>query len=259
MLLSPTDLRAAETAARIDQIQKISALDALDEISRALTIDWGASRFTDDEAEQIHEAINSRRAALKVQRVERAERGRALGLRRSLFPRKRRQIAPDRAEKLSRRRCVVLLGWLPAKLGAMFTYGEVAALSVIGEIAGESGVCKASIDEIAARSGTSRSTVQNALRAAQLAGLIVKSERRVPGQKSLTNVVTIISREWSSWIERRGKSRREPENSAIGSKTLNPMNQFAYRKGASENSQKRLKGVSGRPGACRYSEKFGRT
>lgn len=259
MLLSSADLRAAETAARIDQIQKITALDSLDEISRALTIDWGADRFSDDEAQQIGEAINSRRASLKMQRVERAERGRALGLRRSLFPRKRRQIAPDRAEKLSRRRCVVLLGWLPAKLGALFTYGEVAALSVIAESAGEGGVCKASIGEIAARSGTSRSTVQNALRAAQLAGLLVKSERRVPGQKSLTNVVTIISREWSSWIARRGNSRREPKKSAIGSKTLNPMNQFAYREGASEKSQKRLKGISGRPYVSGFSGKFGRT
>ena len=64
------------------------------------------------------------------------------------------------------------------------------------------------LDCIAARSGTSRSTVQRALREAQLLGLIVVQERRRAGQRSLTNIVRVISQEWRTWLRLSDKGRR---------------------------------------------------
>jgi hypothetical protein len=62
------------------------------------------------------------------------------------------------------------------------------------------GVCGAYIDELAGRAGVSRATVQRALRQARALGLITVQERRRRGQKSLANIVRIVSREWIQWI-----------------------------------------------------------
>jgi len=55
------------------------------------------------------------------------------------------------------------------------------------------GACVLPVDAIAALAGCSRTSVKNALRQAKLLGLILVKERRIPGRKSLTNIVTIIS------------------------------------------------------------------
>jgi len=53
------------------------------------------------------------------------------------------------------------------------------------------------VAKIAALAGVERTSVQNALRAAQRLGLILVEERRIPSQKSRTNVVTLIPKDWS--------------------------------------------------------------
>lgn len=261
MLSSPSFMRAAQVAARIGEIQLIASTNSLDEISRALWEDLGADRLSSDEAEQISEAIDGSRRVLKALQATSAERRLADAVRRNFLPRKRRQIAPDRAEKIARRRRVVLLGWLPANIGAGFTYGEVAALSVVAEIVAASGVCKASVQEIAARSGTSVSTVQSAMRTAHRAGLINKRERRVPGRKSLTNVITIISHDWTAWLDRRGKGKaqRERQNATTGFKMPNPMNQLAFREGKAGKFGSNGQGFSRLTGASGFSTKIGRS
>jgi hypothetical protein len=58
--------------------------------------------------------------------------------------------------------------------------------------------------------------VQNALREAQGRGevpgspIISVQERRRKGQRSLTNIIRIVSREWSDWL------RKGPHRPAIG-------------------------------------------
>jgi hypothetical protein len=59
-------------------------------------------------------------------------------------------------------------------------------------------------DAIAARAGTCRTVVKNALREARRLGLVTITERRRRGQRSLTNVIHIISREWRDWIAKGG-------------------------------------------------------
>lgn len=91
-------------------------------------------------------------------------------------------------------------GVVPAKIAAAFTMGELAALTVIGRQVQRHGACALPIDAIAALAGCSRTVVKGALRAARLIGLILVKERRIPGRKSLTNVVAIVSREWLAWL-----------------------------------------------------------
>jgi hypothetical protein len=56
----------------------------------------------------------------------------------------------------------------------------------------------------AARAGTCLTTVKNALREARRLNLVTVQERRRRGQKSLTNLVRIVSPEWMAWIGIKG-------------------------------------------------------
>jgi hypothetical protein len=55
-------------------------------------------------------------------------------------------------------------------------------------------------EQLPPRAGTCRTTVKNALREARRLNLVTVQERRRRGQKSLTNLVRIISPEWTAWI-----------------------------------------------------------
>jgi hypothetical protein len=92
-------------------------------------------------------------------------------------------------------------GIVPARIAVGYTPGENAVLSVIGRQCQRGGACSLPIDAIAALAGVCRTTVQNAMRAARLFGLIHIKERRIPGRKSLTNVVTVVSLEWKGWLK----------------------------------------------------------
>jgi hypothetical protein len=74
------------------------------------------------------------------------------------------------------------------------------------------GVCALHIDAIAARAGTCRTTVKNALREARRLNLVTVQERRRRGQKSLTNLVRIVSPEWMTWIRIGGKKSATTDN-----------------------------------------------
>jgi hypothetical protein len=92
-------------------------------------------------------------------------------------------------------------GVVAARIAASFTMAELAVLTVIARQCQRAGACTLPIDAIAALAGCSRTTVKNALRQARLLGLILVKERRIPGRKSLTNVVSIISKEWLGWLK----------------------------------------------------------
>jgi len=85
-------------------------------------------------------------------------------------------------------------------------------MRIVGDECRDHGECRLHIDAIAARAGVHRTTVQNALREAQGKGdtpntpIVRVQERRRPGQRSLTNVISIVSREWRDWLHK-GPSR----------------------------------------------------
>jgi hypothetical protein len=108
---------------------------------------------------------------------------------------------------IERRRRVVASGPLPPPLAARFTWGEIAVMRIAGDKCRVHGCCTLHIDAIAARSGVHRTTVQNALREAQgrepgRTAIVTVQERRRRGQRSLTDIIRIVSREWLNWLHK---------------------------------------------------------
>jgi len=130
--------------------------------------------------------------------------------------------SPDRQASIERRRRLVASGPLPPTLAARFTWGEIAVMRIVGDECRAKGYCDSHIDAIAARAGVHRTTVQNALREAQGRGPILNSpiisvqERRRTGQRSLTNIIRIVSKEWSDWLK---KGRWQPSRGVGSNRT----------------------------------------
>ena len=177
---------AAATAARNTH--------AVDEIARLTWRAHAEGQLSDIEAGAITASLQARRRAF-AERYPPAMP--ATGL---LRPSRRPPRSPSQAS-IERRRRQAMSGVVPAKIAASFTMAELAVLTVIGRQCQRAGVCVLPVDAIAALAGCSRTTVKNAMRQAKLLGLFLVKERRIPGRKSLTNVVTIISKEWLSWLK----------------------------------------------------------
>src|SRR3712207_3034570 len=122
----------------------------------------------------------------------------------------------DRGRSIERRRTLAYSGCMPPHLRDRFTPGEQAVMFVISAEVRQHGRCERCLGEIAARAGVGRTTTQNAIRQAVKLGLVTLEERRRPGQRSLPNVIRIISREWCAWIAR---GPRQPGEGG-GSKAL---------------------------------------
>jgi hypothetical protein len=165
------------------------------DISRA----YGNGALSEDDYQRLWEAIQERRA-------ETGPKPRAAPSGAPRWPARRRQRSPNRQASIERRRRLVASGPLPPAMAARFTWGEQAVMRIVGDECRAKGSCDLCIDAIAARAGVKRTTVQNALREAQGKGeepgapLIRVQERRRPGQKSLTNIVSIVSKRWRDWL-----------------------------------------------------------
>jgi len=61
---------------------------------------------------------------------------------------------------------------MPPGLACKFTVSELAVLRIVGDEVRGQGACARTIDEIAARAGTCRRMVQNAIRVAAAMGLL---------------------------------------------------------------------------------------
>jgi hypothetical protein len=77
---------------------------------------------------------------------------------------------------------------------------------------------------LGALAGCSRTVVQGALRMARRLGVLIVKERRIPGRKSLTNVVTVAAKDWLAWLRLGG--------AAIGLGNSSATNNHCYSKGA---------------------------
>lgn len=111
------------------------------------------------------------------------------------------QSSPDRARSIARRRSLAASGVLPSRLAASFTTSEQAVLSIVGRECQRRGACELPVGAIAARAGVSRRTAQNALRAAERAGLILTAIRRRTAFRNDTNRIVIVSADWRTWLK----------------------------------------------------------
>src|ERR671933_231455 len=215
-----------------DKIEAIGRAPAaaLDALARAVWQDFGTGKLTEAEAATISEAIEARRKALKRpveahsplrvsvvrEGAERTPAGNVAGSRaparapargpRQLVLRIPRPARYDRARSRERRRRLAYSGPLPAHLAAAFTPTEVAVLRIVADEHRDRGGCALCVDEIAARAGVCRRTVQNALRHAERLGLVSITERRREGARNLPNIVRVVSREWLAWIKHHSKT-----------------------------------------------------
>jgi hypothetical protein len=64
--------------------------------------------------------------------------------------------------------------------------------------------------------------VQNAIREAARLGLLTVEERRREGRRNLPNMVRIVSKEWTSWLARGGRSSHSQAEPLIGCKKMRP-------------------------------------
>jgi AraC-like DNA-binding protein len=196
-------------------------LRALDDLSRDIWKAFGVSMISEDQAQALAQAIHDRRHQLRNRDTSGTGRTTTGNTRTwSYFPPKRSQRSPDRQRSLERRRQLAASGPLPQQLAAKFTTGEQAVLRIIGDAVRDHGDCRLTVPEIAARSGTSETTVRRALKEASSLGLITIEERRVPYQPNRPNVVRIVSKEWLDWIRRGGgfQKRKATENQGFQKK-----------------------------------------
>jgi hypothetical protein len=125
---------------------------------------------------------------------------------------------------------------VPSKIATAFTLGEVAVLSIVAGEVRRNGDCRLCVDAIAAQAGVSRRLAQNAIRQAERLGLLNVEARPRPGQKSLTNIVAIVSQEWRAWlrlgIDRVQKNTPHEYNLLVPEKNLGFLRKRPLRSGA---------------------------
>jgi hypothetical protein len=107
---------------------------------------------------------------------------------------------PRTDTSLERRRRWAASGRLPPAIAARFTLAEHAVLALIAAEAARRGDCRLSVPHLAGVAGVSERTVQNVIREARKLGLLTVEERRLTGYRNDTNVVRIVSPEWSAWL-----------------------------------------------------------
>ena len=178
----------------------------LDDLSRLVWRGLSEGQITEDAAQGLAERIHTRRTLNTATQAAGAPQERRAG-RPSIFPPRRPQRPPQRPQAIERRRRVAASGFAPPAVASRFTVAEQAACAIIVDEVRRRGDCRLPIDAIAARAGCSRTSVQNALRAARAAGLIRVTHRPRRGQKHLPNIVEITSPEWRTWIRKRGNRR----------------------------------------------------
>jgi hypothetical protein len=101
---------------------------------------------------------------------------------------------------MERRRRWAASGRLPPGLAVRFTLAEQAVLALVAAEIARRKDCRLSIENMAAVTGVCRSTVKNAIREAVRLGLLTVEERQVTGWRNDTNVIRIVSREWTAWL-----------------------------------------------------------
>lgn len=192
----------------------------LDPINRTLWTAYGEGRLSDDEAQGLAELVLERSRAFTERRAYRpkADTGPNRNRTLSLFSTGHRQPrSPDRRRSLLRRQDMVRGNPLPASLSHLLTECERAVAEVIARRHIGWGFCDLCLGEIATLAGVSVRTAQRALRQLEALGWVTITERARFRQPSLTNVVRIISVEWTAWLAKRPKGVRSSKGGRVTS------------------------------------------
>lgn len=165
---------------------------SINAISATLWKAHASGALSDEAAQAVAEALEARRKALAAKPSPSPS---------SKSPKALHPRSPDRQRSIERRRRLAASGTVPCRIAAHYTLGEQAVLTVIARQCQQSGVCSLPIDAIAALAGVCRSTVQNTLRLAREGVHLIVRERRRKGLPSLSNLITIASSEWRTWLK----------------------------------------------------------
>jgi hypothetical protein len=193
----------------IDGAQTTELAQLGSDISRA----YANGHISEDDHLRLWEVIEARRQQARAAAAAGQKRAR-LG---PAHPRRPPQRSPDRQASIERRRRLADLA-VPQQFSDKFTTSEKAALLVAGDEAVTRGCCTLCLDAIAARAGTCKTIVQEAFRKARQFCLLDVQERRRKGQRSLTNIVRIISKQWRRWLTKGSGFRKTKSTDTSTSK-----------------------------------------
>lgn len=231
---------------------------ALPAVTAALWKAFAAGHVTEAEAEALSALIEARQA------LSTPKPGSATGPTspdgpqdRVRSPRTGRNGSRPRTDaSMERRRRWAASGRMPPAIAARFTLAEQSVLSLVAAETARRKDCRLSVGGMAAIAGVSETTVRNAIREAVKLGLLTVEERRLTGWRNDTNILRIISAEWTAWLR---LTRRSPnpgsglslrtEQKGGGCKSANPTPTDIQDRGKlrlAEPSQG-LPGGSGRP------------
>lgn len=189
---------------------------ALPAITAALWRAYGEGKVSEAEAEALSAAIEARQGAPRTSRAAEAP---TLA---QAATRVGRGSRPRTDASLERRRRWAASGRLPPQLAARFTLAEQAVLALVAAETARRGDCRLSVPHLAAVAGVSETTVRNALREARGLGMVTIEERRLTGWRSDTNVVRIVSAEWTAWLRLARRGDRVSGSKGGGCKSPNP-------------------------------------
>jgi hypothetical protein len=181
-------------AQQLRQAVEVSPRVELHKIQDAIWKTWGAGGLSDDEAQDLAQLIEARKALPASQNPVQ----RRVGSR------------PRSPASMERRRSWAASGAMPPQLAARFTLAEVAVLAVVAAEVRSRGACTLTVGHIAALAGVSKQTVRNALHEAFALGFVRVEERRLTAWRNAPNRVTITSPEWHAWMRmrRRGEGQK---------------------------------------------------
>ena len=197
-----------------DEIRRaIEAADriTLPQVTAAMWRAFGDGKVSEAEAEALSGLIEERTDAPALRRMPHAARApldAAEAHTEQHTPQDRQSVArrpgigsrPRTDASMERRRRWAASGRLPPGLAARFTLAEQAVLALVAAEVVRRKDCRLAVGHLAAIVGVAETTVRNAVREAVKLGLVTVEERRVTGFRNDTNIVRIISAEWTAWL-----------------------------------------------------------
>jgi hypothetical protein len=193
-------LASAAVTTLYDAIGRAKTAVDLDKLAKSLWRGYSDGAISEADATHLDDYIQSRRPVCRYAPRQETIPGLPLPKRNQervgrFFPKRRAQRSPDKQASYERRHRLAYSGVLPPHLTGCLTISDVAVLRIVADEYRRRARCELLLGEIAARAGVCPKTAQRTMKGARDQRLIGIEERPVPGQRHLSNLVTIISLE----------------------------------------------------------------